>query len=77
MLLFVGKHNIYGKKIFYYKDPWFSKMSAIKPLLVSDKLPTKNEFYMIVGVVEYKKPILPNNAVQALWEPIKKCKKSP
>jgi type IV secretory pathway TraG/TraD family ATPase VirD4 len=77
MLLFVGKHNIYGKKIFYYKDPWFSKMSAIKSLLVSDKLPTKNEFYMIVGVVEYKKPMLPVNAIQALLEKIKNAKKAP
>ena len=52
-------------------------MSAIKPLLVSDKLPTKNDFYMILGVVEYKRPQLPVNPIQALWDAQTRAKKAP
>jgi type IV secretory pathway TraG/TraD family ATPase VirD4 len=76
MLLFVGKHNIYGKKIIYYKDPWFLKMSLIKPLLVSDKLPTKNDYIKITDVVEYKKTELPTTPIESLWDANKKVSKS-
>ncbi len=56
MLIFAHKMNIYGAKIIYYKDPWFLKMSQIKPVLMSDRLSTKNDFSSITNVVEYEEP---------------------
>jgi len=56
MLIFIDKNPIYGKKIVYYKDPWFSKMSEIKPVPISDRIPSKNDFSSITNVVEYERP---------------------
>ena len=55
-LIFMDKLKIYAKKIVYFKNPWFLEMSKIKPVYISDKLETKNEFWLIKDVVEYKEP---------------------
>lgn len=57
MLIFAGRNSIYGKKIVYYKDPWFSKMSEIRPVPISVRVSSKNDFLSITKVVEYERPI--------------------
>lgn len=66
MLIFIGKHPIYGKKIVYYKDPWFVKMSEIKPPAVSDRKLTKNDFSMVSKVVEFRKLFINDPEIQAI-----------
>jgi type IV secretory pathway TraG/TraD family ATPase VirD4 len=57
-LIFANGINIYGKKIVYFTDAWFLKMSQIAPALIGDKVETKNEFWLVNNVVEYEVPKL-------------------
>ena len=55
-LIFANGINIYGRKIVYFKNKWFLENSQIPPAHISDKLPTKNDFWNITDVVEYVEP---------------------
>ena len=57
MLIFIeGRYPIYGEKIVYYKDPWFLKMSQIKPVIDVEKTEIKSDFVpSLTDVVEFKK----------------------
>src|ERR1035441_1046344 len=55
-LIFANGINIYGRKMVYFKNKWFLEKSQIPPAHISDKLPTKNDFWNITDVVEYVEP---------------------
>jgi type IV secretory pathway TraG/TraD family ATPase VirD4 len=55
VLIFLeNKNPIYATKIVYFKDIWFSKMSQLPPVPVSDRIIAKNDFTSITDVVEFK-----------------------
>ena len=55
-LIFANGINIFGRKMVYFKNKWFLEKSQIPPAHISDKLPTKNDFWNITDVVEYVEP---------------------
>jgi len=61
-----GQKQIYATKVVYYKDEWFSKMSQIPPVALSDRILHETEFAALANVVEHKKSFIDDSSIQAI-----------